>query len=200
MKPSSPGFDNTDGLSLCTRGVVLSKHERAMEILAGVRKALADRLVDAITRNEAALLDQKSVRTNPLACDPELEVTANAFIQLGLVLEHLRGATSERAPPTAVLADQTFERFVDLVKANRLNEATQVLAAVLRMPHDRLASATKYFARHSQQEAEIRAKLAQILPHVAAGAAQKAVQLLIQVFGFQAVEAQMALRSLQQLR
>lgn len=200
MKGLRHRLDNNDGPRFVRRSYRVNDYERALQILRTVRKRLADRFVEDVLRNEPALLDPNNRSVVPFACDAELERAAASFAQLDAYIEGLAKLLRAAGPAVAALPpteDHTYDRFVDLAKEGRLNEAAHVLAAIMPMPMDRVLTATRFFARHQlKEEAAVRTRLAQIRPAIAGKEFSKALQVLMQVFGFQAVEAQIAIRAL----
>ena len=189
----------------------MNKHDEALRILLALRRRFCDRLADAVIGCKDALLCETAADggkgTGPFACCLELDELAAGLRRLDAAIAGLQdapigGAASGPCPRLGGsdhdgCPDHPFDRFTDLVTRNRLEEASRELARILRMPRDRMVTATRFFARAIRADPAIARRLSELPQRVENASSAQCMSLLVETFGFQAVESRMAIRALQ---
>jgi hypothetical protein len=186
----------------------VANHSEALDILIRVRRSLTSQLADAIVREKRVLLENANSVGNPFSRNHALEEMISRLGRLNAAIFALKAAggavTAARteARPTAAgtqippTRDAVFARFIALVAEGHLEEATQELARVLRMPHDRMTTATRFFDRAVRSDPSIAAQLIDLPAHLENASSAQCMSLLVKTFGFQAVETRLAVAAL----
>ncbi|HWL92903.1 MAG TPA: hypothetical protein VNT79_05160 [Phycisphaerae bacterium] len=183
----------------------MKRHDEALEVLLILRRRLLDRMAGVIVANRESLLNGRSKTNNPLAADADL---AEMIRNLGDIdraiagLADLSVGNGECAAPAPIAAVNPaevcgiFGRFVELVQKTRLEEASQELSRMLQMPLDRATTATRFFARSMKTDATLPAQLGRFWSALGGMTTPEATRSIMRIFGFQAVEARMAMQTL----
>lgn len=180
--------------------------EQAIEILTAAQHRFADHLIDAVLAEKDDLLS-----CVPQGSPPALWVGESAHIAAALVRVHQTLAALRACPSDATdapgatgvcqershdAADRTFELFASLVAEVRMEEASRELSRVLQMPLDRAGTAARFFARAARANPGAIRELGTLCRRLEAMSTAERTRLLMMSFGFQAVEARMALQVL----
>jgi hypothetical protein len=179
---------------------------RAMNLLLALRQRLVASTTRAILDRESELLKQAENPQSPLRFGREIGVAAaglNRVDRLIAALQHCRiaqgqpveDATKSR-PPTDETVRRAFDRFASFVSAVKLEDAARELSRVFQMPLDRAGTATRFFARAIRARPEMADSLASLHKVLAGESSSPAMRQLMMIFGFQAVESQMAIETL----
>ncbi len=189
----------------------MARHTESLETLATVRRRLLARLADTVVRNKATLLrnSRDGGEHDPFAGVADFAEIADGLVRLNAAIDGLQdtaGANehgsrngSERVRGSDVRRDGTFDDFVELVERDRMQEAAQELGRILKMPLDRVITASRFFARAARAHPEIAHDLPQLCRQIKESPPEQCVRLLVTTFGFQAVESQAAIRQLREL-
>ncbi len=163
-------------------------------------------MASVIVKNREMLLNGRSRTNNPLADNADLSEISRSLGELDAAIagladwhdEPLPHDASEDTRPDPSIDNHAhiFNRFVHFVSASRLEEASRELARMLRMPLDGMITATRFFARGLKADPELSERLNQLCSQIAEGSEAECVRMLIQIFGFQAVESRQALQTL----
>ncbi|MFQ5412612.1 MAG: hypothetical protein ACE5EC_09945 [Phycisphaerae bacterium] len=186
----------------------MDHREDALEILLIIRHRLLDRMASVIVEHRKTLLNGSSRTNNPLSCNADLAEISRSLGELDAAiagLADLPGDFARHDPPDARSNASTentahvFDRFIQLVSASRMEEASQELSRLLRMPLDGMITATRFFFRGMKADPELPKRLNQLCSRVVGGSEAECIGALIQSFGFQAVESRHALQALRAL-
>lgn len=181
----------------------------ALEILTAVRRSLAYRLSDAIVRNRRMLLEGAGVEGNPFSQNRALDEMIVGLGRLDSAIAALqisgrrpaavpaREAASAPGHEDPSLRDGVFAQFTEFMTRGRLEEGARELARILRMPHDRMTTATRFFDRAARADPSIARQLAELPTRLENASSAQCMTLLVKLFGFQAVETRMAVQALQ---
>ena len=189
----------------------VSKHHEALNVLITVRRRVLDRLAETVTGNKSDFLRASAGGAGPFTGLPELHQLTDALWRLDTAIAALRrlvrkanGAFPAPVPDDdddaggsrRAKADPTFAWFIELVGEQRLEEASRELLRILRMPLDRVMTATRFFARASRVNPDLVPALAGLPRRLRSASSAQAMSLLVRTFGFQAVETRMAVQAL----
>lgn len=186
--------------------LALSKQDEALQILLIVRRRLLDRMGAVVIDNRDALLNGRADSNHPFSPVPQLVELNKQLAELDNVI----GALAELPTVSAVVTDgssgdlsvdsnvgdQMFDRFIALVKKDRLEAASRELAGTMKMSSDRVTTATRFFARCLKTDQAAAHRLSLLCEHLEDWTDANSVKALMKIFGFQAVEAQHALAAL----
>lgn len=183
----------------------VKRHDEALEVLLILRRRLLDRMARVIVENREKLLNGTSRTNNPLASNADLAEMIRNLAEIdravaGLAdMGHARG---DEAVATALDSKNgngdygIFSRFVELVRHTRLEEASQELSRTFQMALDRVTTATRFFSRTLKADETLPTQLARFSAAVTELSEADATKALMRLFGFQAVEARMAIQAL----
>lgn len=189
----------------------MSKHHEALNVLITVRRRVLDRLAETVTGNKSDFLRASAGGAGLFTGLPELHQLTDALWRLDIAVAALRrlvrkanGAFPAPVPnddddaggSRRAKADPTFAWFIELVGEQRLEEASRELLRILRMPLDRVMTATRFFARASRVNPDLVPALAGLPRRLRSASSAQAMSLLVRTFGFQAVETRMAVQAL----
>jgi hypothetical protein len=178
-----------------------------LQVLGSLRGKLAERLTDLVLANREVLATAGESEPRPLACCPTLEETAASLCRVDAAVTSLErafgiaggGACGSRTPQGALDRDGTFDLFITLVKQDRLEEASRELGRVLRMQHDRMTTATRFFSRALKADPSLERRLVTLRRQLATSSSGQVMSHLVKIFGFQAVESRTAIQVLDEL-
>ncbi len=175
----------------------------ALEILESARASLVERVCRGISECRHAFVDCDVIGETPFSTDRELARAAGALVRVNAVIsaleqaDHRTGAIRCVDGPAQRLSD-AFARYVDLVRDDRLEEASHLLSSLLSMPLDRMVTATRFFKRARSANPQVVDGLWRLLDTVQDASSAQMMDLLVKTFGFQAVESGMAISSLRE--
>ena len=174
---------------------------------------MLDRMASLIVKHRDLLLDGRADYNNPLAASADLvelikqiNKVDGAIAGLATVPEGepaARGSVPASAATTKPASTHAaerqlnpFERFVRLVSANRMEQASQELSKTLQMSHDNMITATRFFARAIKTDASLADQLPRLFEQIHTLPEAKSMRVLVRTFGFQAVESRAAVQAL----
>jgi len=182
------------------------QQSRAMDILSALRRRLVERATRAVLDRENALLKQVDRAQSPLKFGREIGVAVASLNRVDRVIAALGGpqaadgklAEAPTTPRASVeeAAKRTFDHFASLVSAVKIEEAARELSRIFQMPLERAGTATRFFARAIRARPELAESLANLHRLLADQPASLGLRQLMMIFGFQAVESQMAMKAL----
>jgi len=189
----------------------MTRPDDALEILLTVRERLQARLAEKVLAGKAALLDQETDHNDPLACNHDLDELATGLVRLAAAIAGLqRTSTGHDNSHEAhhegcgdchqIRQSTLFDYYIELVTHERLEEASSELARILRMPLDRMITATRFFTRASRSDPALPRQLRDLPSRIEKASSAQCMSLMVRTFGFQAVESRMAIQTLQAIR
>ncbi|MFQ5502486.1 MAG: hypothetical protein ACE5EQ_09330 [Phycisphaerae bacterium] len=174
-----------------------------------IRRRLLDRMASVIVKNRETLLNGHSRTNNPLAGNSDLAEISRSLSELDTAIAGLANLSDDLpdrdipdqlvAPSVEPHQSHVFGQYIQLVSASRLEEASRELARMLRMPLDGMITATRFFSRGLKADPGLSERLNQMCSRIVEGSEAECVRMLIQIFGFQAIESRQALEALRTL-
>jgi len=178
----------------------LSRHDEALQVLLILRRRLLDRMSTTIVERKDSLLNGRSKTNAPLSSDQDLAEMIRSLSEIDHAISGLadisRNGHGVADLAEVALDDQTngiFGKYVELVRDDRLEEASRELSQVLQMSRDRVITATRFFARCLKADPACVRNLVDLSDAVAGDSDSEAMRIVIKTFGFQAVESRMAI-------
>lgn len=181
----------------------MNEKARALDILITARRSLLDRVCRSICENKGAFEENETGGDSAFSTDRELARAAGELVRLNAVLAVLEQETATESEDSAIGSvpmrlPGSFARFVELVDSDRLEEASHMLSGLLKMPLDRMVTATRFFKRSRRANPRIVDLLWRLLDSVKDASSAQLMDLLVKTFGFQAVESGMAISALRE--
>ena len=187
----------------------MNHREDALQVLLIIRRRLLDRMASVIVKNRETLLNGHSRTNNPLADNADLSEISRSLGELDAAIDGLadwhdelpshNASKDTRPDPSIDNHAHVFDRFIYFVSASRLEEASRELARMMRMPLDGMITATRFFSRGLKADPELPDRLNKLCSRIVVGSEADCIRMLIQSFGFQAVESRQALLALRVL-
>lgn len=195
----------------------MKQHEEALEILFILRRRLLDRLAEVVVAKRETLLNGQNHCDNTISSHSDLtEMIRNlkeldaAISGLADAVEELPAQARDRSQPAeefvttptpvnlsaAANGTHIFAGYVKLLNANRHEEASRELSRVLHMPLDRVNTASRFVSRTLKADPSLAQRIANLAHRLPDMDESEAMSSLMRVFGFQAVEARMAVQAL----
>jgi len=196
----------------------VKRHEEALEILFILRRRLLDRLAEVVVSKRNTLLNGHNHSDNPISSHSDLTEMIRNLSEIDHAITGLADAVDESVAPTAPPTEATkqtvttpapidlgatangnhlFARYLKLLGNNRPEEASRELSRVLHVPLDRVNTASRYVARSLKADPTVADRVADLGYQLGELDESEAMKQLMRVFGFQAVEARMAVQALQ---
>lgn len=187
----------------------MTKHDEALEVLRTARRRLLARLAEAVIGSKDALLDEGGDGHDPLTCNHDLDKMTAGLIRLDAAITGLQRLAAGHDDQQATHSQPSesrrqsqrsniFDRYVELVAHQRLEEASRELTRILQMPLDQMITATRFFARALRVDPTIAGRLSELPARCGNASGSQCMGLLVKTFGFQAVESRMAIQALQE--
>lgn len=181
----------------------MNRHDEALQVLLILRRRLLDRMSTAIVDRKDSLLNGRSKTNSPLSSDQDLAEMIRSLSEIDHAISGLadvsRNGHDVAGGEETVLDDQTHEvfgKYLDLVRDDRLEEASRELSQVFQMSRDRVITATRFFARCLKADPNCVRNLIDLADAVTGDSESEAMRIVIKTFGFQAVESRMAIAQL----
>lgn len=163
-------------------------------------------MATAVVERRDSLLNGRSKTNSPLSSDRDLAEMTRSLAEIDHAIAGLADiAENERDESTGYYGDPAhidassvglFARYLELVRATRLEEASRELSTLFHMSLDRVTTATRFFARCLKADPHCVANLAELSAAAMDESDSQAMRAMIKTFGFQAVESRMALQVL----
>lgn len=163
-------------------------------------------MATAVVERRDSLLNGRSKTNSPLSSDGDLAEMTRSLSEIDHAISGLADiAESEQNGSAGFYGDPEhvdvssvglFARYLELVRASRLEEAARELSTLFHMSFDRVTTATRFFARTLKAEPLAAANLAELWAAAMDDSDTQAMRAMIKTFGFQAVESRMALHIL----
>lgn len=196
----------------------MKRHEEALEILFILRRRLLDRLAEVVVSKRETLLNGHNHSDNPISSHSDLTEMIRNLSEIDHAIAGLADAVEDSVPPAPPKPDaqnntvttpapvdlgatangnHLFARYLKLLSSNRPEEASRELSRVLHVPLDRVNTASRYVARSLKADPTVADRVADLGYQITELDESEAMKQLMRVFGFQAVEARMAVQALQ---
>lgn len=177
-----------------------------MNLLLALRQRLVARTTRALLECESDLLKQAESSQSPLKFGLEVGVAAAGLNRVDRLLAAIENRQTTQGRPLDAATKphdsvddagkRAFERFVSLVSSVKVEDAARELSRVFQMPLDRAGTATRFFARAIRAKPQLADSLANLHQTLTGESSSLAMRQLMMIFGFQAVESQMAIEAL----
>lgn len=183
----------------------MNKQDDALQVLLIVRRRLLNKIGSVVMEQRNALLRESADSSHPFAAVPQLVELKKELAELDQLIAALAEVPTKAVSTTELakgngeettVNDQTFERYITLVKQGRMEEGSRALAGVLSLSLDAMVTATRFFARSLNTDPAAAHRLALLCEHLGDWPDRDCVKALMKIFGLQAVEAHNALTAL----
>jgi len=181
----------------------VSRHDEALKVLLILRRRLLDRMAAAVVERKDSLLNGRSKTNSPLSSDRDLAEMTRSLAEIDHAISGLADIAENEHEgagydPTHIdpASLGLFARYLELVRASRLEEASRELSQVFHMSLDRVTTATRFFARSLKADPTAAENLLELSAAALDDSDSQAMRAMIKTFGFQAVESRMALEVL----
>lgn len=163
-------------------------------------------MATTVVERRESLLNGRSKTNSPLSSDQDLAEMTRSLSEINHAISGLADIAESEFNgqddpyvdfvPLDSGAAGLFARYLELVRGNRLEEASRELSKLFHMSLDRVTTATRFFARTLKAEPRSAANLAELSTAALDESDSQAMRVMIKTFGFQAVESRMALQVL----
>jgi len=178
--------------------------ERALSVLADVRRRLANQLADRITERGDDLLAFATAGDDPFTATADLERLSRGLANVNHAIAAMRAVAQPPAPSGAARgpransrhAARPFDVFCDLVDKGCLEEAARELTGLIRLPSECAFTATHFFTRAVAADPAVRECVNALCARIESSTDAECMKVLVAAFGLQAVESTTAVRVL----
>lgn len=178
--------------------------ERALSVLADMRRRLANQLADRIAERGDDLLAFATAGDDPFTATPDLERLSRGLANVNHAIAAMRAVAQPPAPSVAVRspraqgrrAAKPFDVFCNLVDEGRLEEAARELTCLIRLPSECAFTATHFFTRAVAADPAVRECVNTLCARIESSTDADCMKVLVAAFGLQAVESTTAVRVL----
>jgi len=183
--------------------------QETLHVLQQIRRRLVVRLDKAMADQRKVLLDAAADSNIPFFYSADIQELITSLHQAQTAIDAIeavmrRGRSAAVNVPIPAPAeadstparDDTFDRYIELVGLGRLEDAARELGTILRMPLDRMTTATRYFARAVAADPTACDRLANLTTRLKTEPPTNCMRLFVTTFGFQAIESQLAIQAL----
>jgi hypothetical protein len=179
--------------------------QKALATMQSIRRKLTERLAERIVEQTQSLQRGAATNDDPLGSCSALEGLCYGLTRVNNVIASLRAVAlqmqeSPPGPGHAGAVTGTFDSLCALVSHERFEDASRLLAQLLRMPVDRAFTATRFFGRALAADPTIQTRLADMCEQIEDMPLQRAMAVLVAAFGLQAVESGAAIHALRERR